>query len=75
MAQRPGAGPSELQILALMARPRSNKAVADILHIQLRTVKHRIRSILAMLRFEALWISTGACMRSRFTSIPPASCR
>lgn len=43
----------ELQVLALMARAHSNKAVADILYIQPRTVEHHISSILAKLGFNS----------------------
>jgi DNA-binding NarL/FixJ family response regulator len=43
----------ELQVLALMARAHSNKAVAEILYIQPRTVEHHISSILAKLGFNS----------------------
>ncbi|MBI4220742.1 MAG: response regulator transcription factor [Chloroflexi bacterium] len=42
----------ELQVLALMAKAHSNKAVAEILYIQPRTVEHHISSILAKLGFN-----------------------
>ncbi|MBI2964864.1 MAG: response regulator transcription factor [Chloroflexi bacterium] len=43
----------ELQVLALMAKAHSNKAVAEILYIQPRTVEHHISSILAKLGFNS----------------------
>lgn len=43
----------ELQVLALMAKAHSNRAIAEILYIQPRTVEHHISSILAKLGFNA----------------------
>lgn len=43
----------ELQVLALMARGHSNKAVSEILYIQPRTVEHHISSILSKLGFTS----------------------
>ena len=43
----------ELQVLALMARAHSNRAIAEILYIQPRTVEHHISSILAKLGFNS----------------------
>lgn len=43
----------ELQVLALMAKAHSNRAIAEILFIQPRTVEHHISSILAKLGFNA----------------------
>lgn len=43
----------ELQVLALMAKANSNRAIAETLFIQPRTVEHHISSILAKLGFNA----------------------
>jgi len=43
----------ELQVIALMAKAHSNRAIAKILYIQPRTVEHHISSILAKLGFNA----------------------
>jgi DNA-binding NarL/FixJ family response regulator len=43
----------ELQVLALMSKAHSNRAIAEILFIQPRTVEHHISSILAKLGFNA----------------------
>jgi DNA-binding NarL/FixJ family response regulator len=43
----------ELQVIALMAKAHSNRAIAEILYIQPRTVEHHISSILAKLGFNA----------------------
>ncbi len=45
--------PRELQVLGLMARAHSNRAIAEALFIQPRTVEHHISSILAKLSFNS----------------------
>ncbi len=45
--------PRELQVLGLMAKASSNRAIADALFIQPRTVEHHISSILAKLGFNS----------------------
>jgi DNA-binding NarL/FixJ family response regulator len=45
--------PRELQVLHLMSRALSNRAVAETLFIQPRTVEHHISSILAKLGFNS----------------------
>ncbi len=44
--------PRELQVLGLMAKAYSNKAIADTLFIQPRTVEHHISSVLSKLAFN-----------------------
>jgi DNA-binding NarL/FixJ family response regulator len=43
----------ELQVLSLMAKAFSNKAIAESLYIQPRTVEHHISSVLAKLGFNS----------------------
>ena len=43
----------ELQVLSLMAKAYSNKAIAENLYIQPRTVEHHISSVLAKLGFNS----------------------
>ena len=45
--------PRELQVLGLMAKAHSNRAIAEALFIQPRTVEHRISSVLAKLGFNS----------------------
>ena len=45
--------PRELQVLGLMARAHSNRAIAEALFIQPRTVEHHISSVLAKLGFNS----------------------
>ena len=47
------ASPRELQVLGLMAKAHSNRAIAEALFIQPRTVEHRISSVLAKLGFNS----------------------
>ncbi|MCH8114842.1 MAG: helix-turn-helix transcriptional regulator [Chloroflexi bacterium] len=45
--------PRELQVLELMAKAHSNRAIAEALFIQPRTVEHHISSVLAKLGFNS----------------------
>ena len=45
--------PRELQVLGLMAKAHSNRAIAEALFIQPRTVEHHISSVLAKLGFNS----------------------
>jgi len=64
----------ELQVIALMAKAHSNRAIAEILYIQPRTVEHHISSILASwdLTLTAnIPVGSTQCLR---TLMQPASC-
>lgn len=45
--------PRELQVLGLMAKAHSNRAIAEALFFQPRTVEHHISSVLAKLGFNS----------------------